>query len=176
MPLLGREGAGLVTGVPRARFAGLRKSQYAQSLRPFGIKGHQLQIAGATDHQALARLGRHALDRIVDPQTGRPAMNGRAISGLLDLPPAYIGRQAGLSHLSQGCQSSFIQRFCHLRTLHGQPTRGVLGIGRIERYSPDVRALKQLLENILEMHQADATVEIGAQIPGFQAAAHRRHR
>ncbi|MNP49003.1 hypothetical protein D3C76_1431620 [compost metagenome] len=50
----------------------------------------------------------------------------------------------------------------------------MLGIARVERYSPDIRALQQRLQNVLEMHQPDATVEVGTQVPGFQAAAQRR--
>ncbi|MNC56555.1 hypothetical protein D3C75_1061620 [compost metagenome] len=61
------------------------------------------------------------------------------------------------------------------RLLDSQAARGVLRVGRVECHSPAFRVLGQRIEQVLEVHQAHTTVEVGLAVPGGQAAAHGLH-
>ncbi|MNH25350.1 hypothetical protein D3C79_853380 [compost metagenome] len=68
-----------------------------------------------------------------------------------------------------------MQQLAHGRLLYRQPARGVLRVGRVEGHPPAFRVLGQGIEQVLEMHQANAAVQVSLAIPGHQAAAYRPH-
>ncbi len=155
----------------RPRLAGLGKRQQPLRVRPLVIETDHLQVTGAADHGALAPLARHALHGVVHPKARRPAMHRRAVARLLDLPPLHIRTQPGLGHLRLRRQCRRTHGPGHLGTLQRKAAWGVLGVGRIECHAPELTVLLQRLQDVLEVHQADATGQAGLAIPRRQAVA-----
>lgn len=85
-------------------------------MRAFFIERHDLQITGATDHLKLAILAWHALDRVVDPQRTRPAMDRRlppAAADHLNVAPSGLRFQAHFGHRIDRRQHRFAKRLGH---------------------------------------------------------------
>ncbi|MNE47216.1 hypothetical protein D3C80_1416080 [compost metagenome] len=115
---------------------------------------------------------RHTVHRVVHTQRLRATRYRRAIERLLHLPPARLPRYTAVAHLLERRQCRLVYQLAHGRLLHRQTTRRVLRVCRVEGYAPAFRVFGQGVEQVLEMHQANTTVEVGLAIPGSQAAAH----
>ncbi|MNO99405.1 hypothetical protein D3C76_911740 [compost metagenome] len=175
-PLLAGKRFGLITRMSRLRIAGQGKRQQPLRLWPSVIEGDHLQVTAAADHFALAALARYALDRVVDPQLRRPPMDWRALVATiecLNVAPAFLGRQPLLRDLGSGCQHRLAHGIGHFGLSDIQAAWCVHGIGRVERHSPDAVILQQFVHHLLEVHQAQAGLQVGTAVPRLEAQAHR---
>lgn len=68
-----------------------------------------------------------------------------------------------------------MQQLAHRRLFNRKAARCVLRISRIEGYTPALRMLGKCGEEVVEVQQTNAGIQIGLAIPGVQAGTQRRH-